>query len=59
MLANHSTNMYPDVRHATVKTNDGESPVLSLIDEEYVSKTLIPSVQERGEDVLSASFSKH
>ncbi len=47
---NHSGTQYPDVSHATVNGK----PALSLVDQEWVDKTFIPVVQQRGAAVIKA-----
>lgn len=47
---NHSATQYPDLNHATV---DGR-PARSLVDEQWVSDTFIPVVQQRGAAIIKA-----
>jgi malate dehydrogenase len=47
---NHSSTQYPDISHATV---DGK-PAKSLVDENWMSETFIPVVQQRGAAIIKA-----
>jgi len=47
---NHSSTQYPDINHATV---DGK-PAKSLVDENWLAGTFIPTVQQRGAAVIKA-----
>ena len=47
---NHSATQYPDISHAVV---DGK-PASSLVDEQWVRETFIPTVQKRGAAVIDA-----
>ncbi len=47
---NHSSTQYPDLNHATV---DGKSAP-SLVDEQWVSASFIPVVQQRGAAIIKA-----
>jgi malate dehydrogenase len=47
---NHSSTQYPDLHHATVK---GKS-ALSLVDEAWYKDTFIPTVQQRGAEIIKA-----
>ncbi len=47
---NHSETQYPDLNHATV---EGKS-ALSLVDEDWIINTFIPTVQHRGGQVIEA-----
>ena len=47
---NHSSTQYPDLNHATV---DGK-PARTLVDEQWVTDTFIPVVQQRGAAVIKA-----
>ena len=47
---NHSSTQYPDLGHATVQGK----PARDLTDREWVQKTFIPNVQQRGAAVIKA-----
>ncbi len=47
---NHSSTQYPDVHHATV---DGK-PAPSLVDDDWLTDTFIPTVQQRGAAIIKA-----
>ena len=47
---NHSSTQYPDLNHATI---DGK-PARTLVDEQWVTSTFIPVVQQRGAAVIKA-----
>ncbi|MGH8258789.1 MAG: malate dehydrogenase, partial [Steroidobacteraceae bacterium] len=47
---NHSSTQYPDVSHCTV---DGK-PVKSLVEQQWIEDTFIPTVQQRGAAVIKA-----
>jgi malate dehydrogenase len=47
---NHSSTQYPDLNHATV---DGKS-ARTLVDEQWVTSTFIPVVQQRGAAIIKA-----
>ncbi len=47
---NHSATQYPDISHALV---DGK-PAPSLVDEQWVRETFIPTVQKRGAAIIDA-----
>jgi len=47
---NHSATQYPDVSHAEVR---GE-PAASLVDEDWLTSTFIPVVQQRGAAIIEA-----
>lgn len=47
---NHSSTQYPDVGNATVKGR----PARELVDMQWVQKTFIPTVQQRGAAVIKA-----
>ncbi len=47
---NHSATQYPDVFHAQV---DGK-PASGLVDQEWIEKTYIPTVQQRGAAIIEA-----
>jgi len=47
---NHSATQYPDISHAQV---DGQ-PAASLVDEQWVRGTFIPTVQKRGAAIIEA-----
>jgi malate dehydrogenase len=47
---NHSSTQYPDLNHATV---DGK-PAGTLVDEQWVTNTFIPVVQQRGAAIIKA-----
>jgi malate dehydrogenase len=47
---NHSATQHPDVSYATVKGK----PATSLVDQEWIEKTFIPTVQQRGAAVIKA-----
>ncbi|MCP5346662.1 MAG: malate dehydrogenase [Gammaproteobacteria bacterium] len=47
---NHSATQYPDIHHATVA---GEK-ALSLVDQDWVLKEFIPTVQQRGAAIIKA-----
>ncbi|MBS0379287.1 MAG: malate dehydrogenase [Proteobacteria bacterium] len=47
---NHSATQYPDISHATVRGK----PAKSLVDAEWIEKTFIPTVQQRGAAVIKA-----
>jgi malate dehydrogenase len=47
---NHSSTQYPDLNHATV---DGK-PARALVDEQWITGTFIPVVQQRGAAVIKA-----
>ena len=47
---NHSATQYPDVFHAKV---DGK-PAADLVDQEWIEKDFIPTVQQRGAAVIEA-----
>jgi len=48
---NHSATQYPDVFHAEV---DGKTVAERVGDQEWVEKTFIPSVQQRGKAIIEA-----
>lgn len=48
---NHSATMYPDVSHTTI---DGKWLRNVIKDEEWISKTFIPAVQQRGAAIINA-----
>ena len=45
---NHSNTQYPDVSHATV----GGRPAREFVDEDWLVNTFIPSVQQRGAEII-------
>jgi len=47
---NHSATQYPDVFHATV----AGTPAAELVDEAWVSGEFIPTVQQRGAEIIKA-----
>ena len=47
---NHSATQYPDLFHATVK----DQPANALVDQEWIEKTFIPTVQQRGAAIIEA-----
>lgn len=47
---NHSCTQYPDIHHAQIKGRDA----LSLVDKEWVENYFIPTVQQRGTEVIKA-----
>ena len=47
---NHSNTQYPDVSHATV----GGRPAREFVDEDWLANTFIPSVQQRGAEIIKA-----
>jgi malate dehydrogenase len=47
---NHSSTQYPDISHCTV----GGKPAKSLVDQNWVEKDFIPTVQQRGAAVIKA-----
>lgn len=47
---NHSTTQYPDLHHAKVKGQDA----LSLVDNKWFENNFIPSVQQRGAEIIAA-----
>ena len=47
---NHSATQYPDINHCFVKGQ----PARSLVDAEWVEKTFIPTVQQRGAAIIKA-----
>jgi malate dehydrogenase len=47
---NHSATQYPDINHCLVKGQ----PARSLVDGEWVEKTFIPTVQQRGAAIIKA-----
>jgi malate dehydrogenase len=47
---NHSSTQYPDLNHATV---DGKA-ARSLVDEQWISESFIPVVQQRGAAIIKA-----
>lgn len=47
---NHSSTQYPDLNHATVAGR----PARSLVDEQWVTDTFIPVVQQRGAAIIKA-----
>jgi malate dehydrogenase len=47
---NHSATQYPDISHATVQGK----PAKSLVDQAWVEKEFIPTVQQRGAAVIKA-----
>ncbi len=47
---NHSATQYPDVHHATVSG----TKALDLIDQEWLTSTFIPNVQQRGAAIIKA-----
>jgi malate dehydrogenase len=47
---NHSATQYPDLHHATV---DGK-PARTLVDEQWLTNTFIPVVQQRGAAIIKA-----
>ncbi len=47
---NHSSTQYPDLSHATV---DGK-PARTLVDEQWMTSTFIPVVQQRGAAIIKA-----
>eukprot|EP00268_Persea_americana_P024803 TRINITY_DN241_c0_g1_i1.p1 TRINITY_DN241_c0_g1~~TRINITY_DN241_c0_g1_i1.p1 ORF type:complete len:275 (-),score=76.94 TRINITY_DN241_c0_g1_i1:1035-1775(-) len=52
---NHSSTQYPDVNHATVKTQGGEKPVKGLVaDDEWLKGEFITTVQQRGAAIIKA-----
>ncbi|CAH1427216.1 unnamed protein product [Lactuca virosa] len=52
---NHSSTQYPDVNHATVKTEAGDKPVRELVkDDEWLNSMFITTVQQRGAAIIKA-----
>jgi malate dehydrogenase len=47
---NHSATQYPDINHATVKGK----PATSLVDQAWIEKDFIPTVQQRGAAIIKA-----
>lgn len=47
---NHSTTQYPDATHATV----GGTPALELVDERWLADEFVPTVANRGAEVIAA-----
>ena len=47
---NHSATQYPDVNHCFVKGQ----PARSLVDADWIEKTFIPTVQQRGTAIIKA-----
>ncbi|HZP11202.1 MAG TPA: malate dehydrogenase, partial [Nevskiaceae bacterium] len=47
---NHSSTQYPDISHTTVKGK----PAKSLVDQTWVEKDFIPTVQQRGAAIIKA-----
>ena len=47
---NHSATQYPDINHATVKG----APAKSLVDQAWIEKDFIPTVQQRGAAIIKA-----
>lgn len=47
---NHSTTQYPDIHHAKIKGQDA----LSLVENDWFVDELIPTVQQRGAEVIKA-----
>jgi malate dehydrogenase len=47
---NHSATQYPDVNHCFVKGQ----PARSLVDADWIEKTFIPTVQQRGAAIIKA-----
>ena len=47
---NHSSTQYPDISHCTI----GGKSATDLVDQEWYRKSFIPSVQQRGADVIKA-----
>lgn len=47
---NHSTTQYPDIHHAKIKGQDA----LSLVDNDWFVNYFIPTVQQRGANVIKA-----
>jgi malate dehydrogenase len=47
---NHSATQYPDINHCFVKGQ----PARSLVDAEWIEKTFIPTVQQRGAAIIKA-----
>jgi malate dehydrogenase len=47
---NHSATQYPDISHASVKGK----PAKSLVDQEWIEKQFIPTVQQRGAAIIKA-----
>jgi malate dehydrogenase len=47
---NHSTTQYPDIHHAKVKGQDA----LSLVDNNWYVNEFIPTVQQRGAEIIKA-----
>jgi malate dehydrogenase len=47
---NHSATQYPDINHGFVKGQ----PARSLVDAEWIEKTFIPTVQQRGAAIIKA-----
>jgi malate dehydrogenase len=47
---NHSPSQYPDLHHAKVKGQDA----LSLVDQRWFEQTFIPTVQDRGANIIKA-----
>ena len=47
---NHSSTQYPDVSHATV----AGKPARELVDQNWLADTFIPTVQQRGAEIIKA-----
>jgi malate dehydrogenase len=47
---NHSSTQYPDISHCTVKGK----PAKSLVDQAWIEKEFIPTVQQRGAAIIKA-----
>lgn len=47
---NHSATQYPDISHATVKSKHASA----LVDQDWLAKTFIPVVQQRGAAIIEA-----
>ena len=47
---NHSSTQYPDISHTTI----GGKPAKSLVDQAWIEKDFIPTVQQRGAAIIKA-----
>jgi len=53
---NHSSTQFPDLRHATVRLNDGsnKNAYEAIQDENWIKNEFIPCVQKRGAAIIAA-----
>ena len=47
---NHSSTQYPDISHATVRTQ----PAIDLVSDDWIQNQFIPTVQQRGAAIIKA-----